>query len=101
MKTTTNKRRSYINNVPVREGEISIVTSRSAVETMKHSSRLGADMQKAGMPVLLLNCGMSDARFKEYFFEHHKYPTSPHIVLKSSVRGDLVGDRESINQIIY
>jgi hypothetical protein len=101
MKKNKHTKRAYVNQVPVRHGEVTVVTSTNAVATMKHSSRLAVATQKAGVPVLLVNCGMSDKRFREYFYETH----SPQIkkqelVLHSSVRGNLIGEREAIDQIV-
>ena len=68
-----NRDRAYVNHVPLRDGEVTIVTSVSAEASMVHSCRLGADMQKAGVPTLILNCAISDKRFREYFAKNHKW----------------------------
>ena len=97
----THTKRAYVNQVPVRHGEVTVVTSTNAVATMKHSSRLAVSTQAAGVPVLLVNCGMSDKRFREYFYEvHPPQLTKQELVLHSSVRGNLVGEREAIDQIV-
>jgi len=96
-----NTHRSYINSIPLRHGEVTVVTSGNAVRTMQHCTRLASDAQKTGLPVLLVNCGMSDARFKEYYYEHYDpCVKKPELVLKSSVRGNLIGEREAIDQIV-
>ena len=44
---------------------------------------------------------MSDKRFKEYFYDHHDITGKKNrLVLHSSVRGDLIGEREAIDQIV-
>ena len=98
---TINMKRAYINNIPLRHGEITVVTSDNAVATMQHSSRLAESVQKAGVSTLLINCGMSDKRFKEYFYDNHDQSVKkPELVLYSSVRGNLIGEREALDQII-
>src|SRR5690349_20072792 len=102
MKKHNDTKRAYINHVPVRHGEMTIVTSTNADATMKHASRLAANTQKAGVPVLLVNCGISDKLFKEYFYANHPMQSSnkKELILMSSVRGNLIGEREAIDQII-
>ena len=99
--TNLDMKRAYINNVPLRHGEVTIITSDNAMATMQHSSRLAESIKNAGSPTLLINCGMSDKRFKEYFYENHDAAVKNHeIVLYSSIRGDLIGEREAIDQIV-
>lgn len=96
-----NRDRAYVNHVPLRNGEVTIVTSESAEASMVHSCRLGADMQKAGVPTLILNCAISDKRFREYFAKNHKWSNNnPKLMFKSSSRGNLAADAEDISQII-
>lgn len=96
-----NRDRAYVNHVPLRDGEVTIVTSVSAEASMVHSCRLGADMQKAGVPTLILNCAISDKRFREYFAKNHKWSNNnPKLMFKSSSRGNLAADAEDITQII-
>jgi hypothetical protein len=98
----TNTSRTYINNVPIRHGEVTVVTSDNATATMQHSSRLAKNTQKAGVPVLLINCGMSDKRFREYFYAEHDTPSNKKgVYLMSSVRGDLIGERGDVEQIVF
>jgi hypothetical protein len=93
--------RAYINRVPVRHGELTIVASHNAESSMKHSAQLAAKTQQSGVPVLLINCAMSDKQFKEHFNKHHAPSVKrPHVVLMSSVRGNLIGEKEAIDQII-
>jgi len=85
----------------LRDGEVTIVTSVSAEASMVHSCRFGADMQKAGVPTLILNCAISDKRFREYFAKNHKWSNNnPMLMFKSSSHGNLAGDGEDITQII-
>lgn len=98
--SNVDRQRSYINNVPIRQGEVTIVTSESAEASMVHSCRFGDSTAKAGVSTLILNCAMSDKRFKEYFHANHKWQNStPQLLFKSSVRGNLVGDAEAIEQL--
>lgn len=101
MKKNKYTKRAYVNQVPIRHGEVTVVTSTNATATMKHSSRLACSTQAAGVPVLLINCGMSDKRFREYFYEHHAPQIKKQaLLLHSSVRGNLVGEREAIDQLV-
>ena len=97
-----NRDRAYVNHIPLRHGEVTIVTSESAEASMVHSCRFAADTQKAGVATLILNCALSDKRVREYFLKHHKWSNNdPQLLFKSSVRGNLIGDAEDISQIIY
>src|ERR1043165_4466498 len=98
MKTPHAPARAYINSVPVRHGEVTIVTSTNAFETMRHSSKLAENTMKAGVPALLINCSVSDKYFKEYFSKHHTtHSGGKELILHSSVRGNLIGEREAID----
>jgi hypothetical protein len=93
--------RSYINNIPVRDGELTIVTSDSAEDTLVHSAKLAASAQQAGVPALLINCTVSRKRFTEYFNANHEYHnTFPQLITHSSMRGELIREKEMIEQIV-
>jgi len=93
-------------------GEITIVKSDHAEKLMKGSHELAAEIQRVGMGVLLINCGMSDRRFREYsepaklkaksekLKRGKKNPSAEkvHLIIHSSVRGDLAGERDAIAQ---
>ena len=98
MKATT----QYINNVPFLPGELTLVKSDHAEATLMHSARLSNSFRKAGLNVLTINCGMSDRRFRSHYYDTYGEDTftRPMIVLKSSECGDLIGERESIDQIV-
>ena len=96
-----NRDRSYVNHIPLRNGEVTIVTSDSAEASMVHSCRFAAETQKAGVGTLVINCALSDKRFREYFLKHNGWSNSePKMLFKSSVRGNLIGDAEDISQLI-
>ena len=102
MKTNNTKKSKtpYINSIPIKHGEITIVTSDHAEATMHHSSRLASAAQQVGVGVLLINCGMSNRRFREHFYsEHTEVYDEPRLIVKSSVVGNLVGERDNIDQI--
>ena len=56
---------SYINHVPIAPGELSVILAESAEDIMRHSCALALKAQSIGMGTLIINCGMSDRRFKE------------------------------------
>jgi hypothetical protein len=92
---------AYIKNIAIRHGEISIVTSDHAEATMRHSSKLAASIQQIGVGVLLINCGMSDRRFREHFKEQHKeIYHNPRLILTSRHKGNLVAERDGIDQTV-
>jgi hypothetical protein len=68
----------YVNNVPFLDGELTIVTSDHAEASMRHSSRLANSFRKAGLNVLVINCGMSDRRFRSHYYDAygHLYQTN-------------------------
>lgn len=55
----------HICNVPVTEGELTIITAAGAAEIMKHSCELAVASRKAGAGILIINTGLSKRRFKE------------------------------------
>jgi hypothetical protein len=92
----------YVNNVPFLDGELTIVTSDHAEASMRHSSRLANSFRKAGLNVLVINCGMSDRRFRSHYYDAYGEDTytRPMVVLKTSRMGNVIGDREGFDQII-
>jgi hypothetical protein len=96
------RKASYINSIPFRHGEITVVTSDHAEATMQHSARLANSVKETGLNVLAINCGMSDRRFREHFYQAHGREAfkEPRCIIKSSVCGNLIGEREAIDQIV-
>ena len=92
----------YINNVPFLPGEVTIVTSDHAQATLQHSSRVANSFRKAGLNTLVINCGMSDRRFRTHYYDTYGEDTytKPMVILKSLVCGNVAGDRELIDQIL-
>lgn len=90
---------TYVNNVPLAHGELSIVLSDNAEKIMQHSHNLAATVQEGGVGVLLINCGISERRFRE----HAGYPEgtkAPHYMIRTSYRGDLIGEGADIREIV-
>jgi hypothetical protein len=101
MKTKTNNKCAYLNNIPINHGEMTVITSGSAEDIMAHSARTAAGAQKAGMSVLLINCGMSKNRFMEHIIEHNDVGLKhPCLIVKSSIRGELINEGEEIRQAL-
>jgi hypothetical protein len=94
---------NYINNIPVLNGELTVVTSDHATATMRHASQLAFDAKGLGLNVLIINCGMSDKRFRGHI--HEKFGEQVYhanrMVIHTSVCGDLVGERDALDNIIY
>jgi hypothetical protein len=90
----------------------------NATTSMRHSCKLATTLHTAGMSVLLINCGMSPQRFREYapeattFFgydEEEEFQISPfesrkegeaHMLTLDSVRGDLASMQDGIRELI-
>ena len=98
-------KKTYINNIPLSHGEVTVIMSKNAAVMSKHAWELAAGIQKVGMGVLLINCGMSKRKFNG--FEETTLPRpntgklkqgEQHLVVHSSVRGDLAGERDAIAQ---
>ncbi|HET9137060.1 MAG TPA: hypothetical protein VFO76_10515 [Candidatus Kapabacteria bacterium] len=58
-------KRGVVCNIPVTEGEITIVKAETAGEIMKHSCEVAMASRSAGAGVLVINTGLSKRRFKE------------------------------------
>ena len=111
---------SFVNNIPLAHGEITVVMGDHAEQVLQHSCKLAEQVYKAGVGVLLVNCGVSDRRFRAAAPDSNVlvYPTDegleiyidgllnketintkPHLVLHSSVRGNLVGETEDFHRL--
>jgi len=55
---------TYVNNIPLTHGEVSVIMSDSVTESAKHAASLAREIQSHGVNVLVLNCAMSDQRFR-------------------------------------
>lgn len=105
MKTTR------INNVPVTEGEVTIVRAENAADVMKHSCGFAKASRKAGSGVLILNTGLSKHRFKEAACEAGIEvsqirdtstifsPGTTPLIIQTSVAGELARELGGIRQI--
>ncbi len=91
---------TYVNNIPVAHGELSIVMSDNAEKVMKHSSALAKKIKDAGVGVLLINCGMSNKRFREHAGYPEEGNPKVHYLIHTSYRGDLIGERDGIEQLV-
>jgi len=100
---------TYVNSVPLAHGELSVVLSRSAENMLAHSTNLASDIRKHGVSTLLVNCGVSANRFNEHvmpitstsdWFYKRKDPKETKLVPYSSSRGDLIGEADTIAQIV-
>jgi hypothetical protein len=92
----------YVNNVPFLDGELTVVTSDHAEASMRHSSRLADSFRKIGLSSLVINCGLSDRRFRSHYYNTHGEDTfkKPMMLLHTSRVGNVIGDREGIDQMI-
>jgi hypothetical protein len=76
---------------------------------LTHASKLASDIRKHGVSSLLINCGVSANRFNEHvmpltnssdWFYKRTDPKETKLVPYSTCRGDLIGDSDTITQIV-
>ncbi|HEY6171800.1 MAG TPA: hypothetical protein VIX80_06045, partial [Candidatus Kapabacteria bacterium] len=101
---------TYVNSVPLAHGELSVVLSESTENMLIHSTKLASDMRNLGVSTLLVNCGVSANRFNEHvmpvtttndwFPDYKEDENERKLVPYSSSRGDLIGDSDTITQIV-
>lgn len=100
---------THVNSVPLAHGELSVVLSESAENMLAHSTKLASDIRKLGVGTLIINCGVSEQRFNEHInpyisssdrFYKRKNEKETKLVPYSTIRGDLVGDGDTITQIV-
>jgi hypothetical protein len=92
---------TYLKNVPIEHGEMTMVLGKSAEEVMQHAWRLAVECQQLGVGVMLINTGISKRRFTLADPRPHtgeKYRAQ--LMVHTSNRGDLVGEEEEIAQIV-
>ncbi len=101
MKPKEKKAMSYMLHVPMHPGELTIVKNTHADEAMRHSVRLAHEANQAGLGVLIINCGMSDRRFREHFNEvTSESEKDPRLIVHTATRGNLVKDRDVLEPVI-
>lgn len=108
-----------IKNIPIAHREVSVVVSENTETAMRHSCTLAREMHKLELHTLLVNCGVSPQRFRDYapksttfyrydaeeegavFTPNKKLPNAKSQMLTlDSVRGNLIGQSASIREII-
>lgn len=101
MKRKENKGFSYLLNVPMHNGELTVIKNSHAEDAMHHSIRLAREANESGLGVLIINCGMTDRRFRENFNEVcAEREQDPRLILHTATRGNLVGDRDELEPIV-
>ncbi len=91
---------SYLNNVPITHGEVTVVISSDAESLLKHSCKLANSASDAGLGTLLINCGMSERRFREHLGYPETKKRAMPFISRTSHKGDLIGERVGIDQCI-
>jgi hypothetical protein len=95
------KKMTYFLHVPMHPGELTIVKNTHAEDAMRHSVRLAHEANQAGLGVLLINCGMTDRRFREAFEElGPEREKDPRLIVHTASRGNLVKDRDVLEPLI-
>jgi hypothetical protein len=91
---------SVIANVPLINGEITVITSDSALDSLAHSLKLAHSAQNDGSSALYINCLVGRKRLAAYINANYAESGISAPKVHSSTRGDLVGDRETIDQML-
>ncbi|HET9135156.1 MAG TPA: hypothetical protein VFO76_00855 [Candidatus Kapabacteria bacterium] len=113
---------SFIKNIPLAAGEITIVKGRHAADIMRYSCEMARSLQKKGIGSLIVNTGLSINRFREAaktagidwpLTEHqygsdqtntyraqYKYIGNAPLLIHNSYAGDLIGEMALIYQIV-
>jgi hypothetical protein len=101
MKTHEKKQLAYYLNVPMRHGEMTVVKNDHAEEAMRHAFRVAKEIHDSGVGVLLVNCGMSERRFRENFEEVSQVSEQqPALLIHTATRGNLETDRFEIEPLL-
>jgi hypothetical protein len=105
---------TYVNNIPIIHGEVSVIMSDSVTESSKHAVALAKEIHSHGVNVLVLNCAMSDQRF-HYIAKpiiDGKSGAAPvptqsvgtrkqkYFEIRSCVRGNLIDEGDKIDNLI-
>ncbi len=119
---------SFVNNIPLAHGEITVAMADNAEDIMQHSCKLAASINAYGIATLLINCGVSDQRFrrcapktdvklyngKQSIDAYQEQPDGRQtmiqqrildhqdakLIVHSSIRGNLVDDLEYLLRVI-
>jgi hypothetical protein len=98
---------SFINNVPISQGELTVIVSDTADDMLRHSAQLATDTHALGLGVVLINCGITRTRFNEYTEHITKCTDSsyygkkhiPRLVGYTSEVGNLVNDEYAFRSL--
>lgn len=96
--------RSYINNVPILQGELTVIVADTADDMLRHSAQLATDTHALGLGVVLINCGITRTRFNQYTehitkcsqYTYESQKRKPRLVGYTSEVGNLVNDEYAL-----
>lgn len=100
---------SHINNVPISQGELTVIVADTADDMLRHSSQLAADTYALGIGVAVINCGITRTRFNEYTEHITKYTDNSYFAKKQKPRivgytcevGNLINDEFALRSLRY
>jgi hypothetical protein len=111
MKNGLEIKNGKICNIPVSEGELTIIRAAQAAEIMKHSCEVAKAARAAGAGVLIINTGLSKRRFKAAAADvgielspvrdtsSMVSPGNTSLIIQTSIAGELSSQLSEIRQI--
>lgn len=93
---------THYNNVPIEQGEVSVVLSEMSGDIVRHSCELAKTARDRGIDVLLVNCSTSKKRFQnvaDTVIRPRSYQGRTHCRIRTIVQGNMYGDRDNISEI--
>lgn len=94
--------KTHYNNVPIEQGEVSVVLSEMSGDIIRHSCELAKTVRDKGIDVLLVNCVASRKRFQnvaDTVIRPRSYAGRTHCRIRTVVQGNMYGDRDAIDEI--
>ena len=95
--------KTYINNIPLETGEITVLMHHSAEAITQHACQTAQTVRGHGLGVLLLNCATSSLRFNrtaENYITKESRNRKPHLYTATMERGNLADERSYIEEMI-
>src|SRR5688572_14974071 len=94
--------KSHFNNIPIEQGEVSVVLNEFSANIVRHSCELAKTVRDRGLDVLVVNCATSKQRFQnvaDTVIRARSYQGKTHCRVRTIVQGNMYGDRDAINEI--
>ena len=95
--------KTYINNIPLNAGEITVLMHQNAETITNHACQTAQAIREHDLGVLLLNCATSNGRFQrtaDKFITTAARNKRPHLYLRTMEKGNLVYEKGYIEEMI-